>query len=214
MFTGIVTAPGTVDSSEDRAGVRRLGISLPAGSHFLGDAGIGDSIAVDGACLTVVAFRADRFEVELVASTLERTIAGDYEVGTVVNLERAARLGSRLDGHLVQGHIDGTGRLAAVREDGGTRFLDFEIPLDVWQQTILHGSITLNGVSLTVNTLEAPDRCGVAIIPHTWAESNLGALTLGDRVNVEGDLIGKYVRRLMQPGSHEDGTPEASPPRP
>ncbi len=206
MFTGIVTAMGTIDLAEDRDGVRRLGITTGVGSGFLADAGVGDSIAVDGACLTVVAFSPERFEVEVILSTIERTIAGDYRPGSVVNLERAALLGSRLDGHLVQGHIDGTGRLASIREDGGTRFLDFELPADVWQQTILHGSITLNGVSLTVNTLDAPNCCGVAIIPHTWDGTNFGNLTPGAAVNVEGDLIGKYVRRLMEPGSHGDGT--------
>lgn len=207
MFTGIIAALGTVDLSEDMAGVRRLGISLPADSDFLAGAGLGDSIAVDGTCLTVVEFSAKRFEVELVLSTLDRTIAGAYGVGSVVNLERAAQLGSRLDGHLVQGHVDGTGRVTEVRAEGGTRFLDFVLPSEVWRQTILHGSITLNGVSLTVNTLDDPDRCGVAIIPHTWVETNLGRLKAGDRVNVEGDLIGKYVRRLMQPGSNDEGAP-------
>ena len=205
MFTGIITTLGTIALAEDRDGVRLLRVSLEDDTDFLSGAVVGDSIAVDGACLTAVRIASDHFEAELVASTLERTIAGSYTVGSVVNLERAMLMGGRLDGHLVQGHIDGTGRLSSVREDGGTRFLDFEVPDAVWQQTILHGSITLNGVSLTVNSLNAPNRCGVAIIPHTWGETNLGRLTPGDPVNVEGDLIGKYVRRLMEPGSHGDG---------
>ena len=203
MFTGIVAATGRVTRTEDTEGLRRLRVELEweadGEGAFLSDGGIGDSIAVDGACLTVVALEARAFEVELVRSTLDRTVAGGYETGSRVNLERAARLGSRLDGHIVQGHVDGTGALVNVREDGGTRFLDFRIPSGVWDATILHGSITLNGVSLTVNTLDAPDRCGVAIIPHTWEVTNLGDLAPGDPVNVEGDMIGKYVKKLVRP---------------
>lgn len=160
MFTGIVEAQGRVWAVEDQPGGRRLRFSLGANQDFLGGTAVGDSIAVDGACLTVVWLSADHFEVELVSSTLERTIAARYEAGAVVNLERAMLMGSRLDGHLVQGHVDGIGELVSVTDQGGTRLLDFSIPVEIWEQTILHGSITLNGVSLTVNTLDAPDRCG------------------------------------------------------
>jgi riboflavin synthase len=154
---------------------------------------------VDGACLTPVAVEPDGFVVELVLSTLSRTRAGRYVVGSPVNLERAMRADGRLDGHIVQGHVDGVGELLGVRQEGDTRFVDFRIPTEVWDLTILHGSITLNGISLTVNGLEAPDRCQVAIIPHTWTHTNLFALEPGDPVNVEGDLMGKYVQKILGP---------------
>ena len=203
MFTGIVAASGRIAALEDAEGLRRLRIEVVREAEdsegFLADASTGDSIAVDGACLTVVALEATAFEVELIVSTLSRTIAAGYAVGTIVNLERAARLGSRLDGHIVQGHVDGVGELLSEREEGGTWFLDVRLPTEVWDLTILHGSITLNGVSLTVNALDAPDRCQVAIIPHTREVTNLGRLVPGARLNVEGDMIGKYVRKLVRP---------------
>lgn len=210
MFTGIVTALGTVSAVREGEGAHRLRIDTPAG--FLDGVSIGDSIAVDGACLTPVRLDGDAFEVDAVLSTLERTLAGRYRPGTRVNLEKAMALGARLDGHLVQGHVDGRGRLVQFEERGETRFLTFEVPDDVWTATIEHGSITLNGVSLTVNGLSAPDRLQVAIIPHTWEHTNLGLLSTGDAVNVEGDLLGKYVGRIL--ASRFGGGPEgaSSPP--
>jgi riboflavin synthase len=133
--------------------------------------------------------------VEAIATTLSRTIAGGYRAGSRVNLERGLRLSDRLDGHFVQGHVDGVGELAAVRREGQHRLLDFRIPPEIAAVTILHGSIALNGVSLTVNALDRGE-CQVAIIPHTWERTNLRDLTAGDSVNVEGDLIGKYVGRM------------------
>lgn len=195
MFTGIVEAMGRITSVEEVPGGRRIVLAAPAG--FLAEVRTGDSIAVDGACLTAVEIADDTVRIDAVLSTLERTVAGRYTRGVAVNLERAMVMGARLDGHLVQGHVDGLGELLCVRDEGGTRFLDLRIPTEVWEQTILHGSITLNGVSLTVNALEAPDRIQVAIIPHTWEVTNLARLTPGDPVNVEGDLLGKYVGRIL-----------------
>ena len=203
MFTGIVESVGRVDRIEDREGLRRLLIRCDP--KLLGGVRPGDSIAVDGACLTPVWVGDEEFTVELVTSTLSRTVAGGYVEGSPVNLERAMRADGRLDGHLVQGHVDGIGSLESVRIEGGTHFLDVQIPGDVWSMTILHGSITLNGISLTVNALGAPDRCQVAIIPHTWERTNLSALRPGDGVNVEGDMMGKYVRRLLAPHLTDTG---------
>lgn len=197
MFTGIVTAVGTVEDVRDAEGLRTLSVHCDA--SFLEGAGVGDSIAVDGACLTPVAVEEDGFIVELVASTLARTVAGGYVPGHRVNLERAMVVGGRFDGHVVQGHVDGIATLIGLREEGGTRYLDFALPDEVWALTLLHGSITLNGISLTVNALEPPDRCQVAIIPHTWNQTNLSALRPGDGVNVEGDVMGKYVKRILDP---------------
>ncbi|HSG48495.1 MAG TPA: riboflavin synthase, partial [Longimicrobiales bacterium] len=195
MFTGIVEAMGTVVEARDVPGLRRMVVQVEP--SFLAGVAPGASIAVDGACLTPVSVEEDRFEVELVLSTLDRTVAGGYAPGSRVNLERAMRADGRLDGHVVQGHVDGVGSLLEVRQEGDTRFLDFRIPREVWDLTILHGSIALNGISLTVNALEAPDRCQVAIIPHTWTHTNFSSLGPGDGVNVEGDLMGKYVQKIL-----------------
>ena len=185
---------GAVRAVEPRHGSVAIEIEAP----FASDLVLGQSVAIDGACMTVESVQAGAFSVSAIQSTLERTVAGEYQVGTAVNLERAMPLGARLDGHIVQGHVDGVGRLIAVRDAGDTRFLDFEIPEAVSRVTILHGSITLNGISLTVNGLEQP-RCQVAIIPFTWEHTNISTLTSGDPVNVEGDLIGKYVQRMAAP---------------
>jgi riboflavin synthase len=195
MFTGIVEAVGEVLELEPIDGGAHLRVRCPEG--FTGPLAPGASIAVDGACLTAVTLDRDAIHFDLVASTLERTVAGRYARGHAVNLERALIAGSRLDGHLVQGHVDGVGHLEQIRDVGGTRFLNFRIPRKIQAATILHGSITLNGVSLTVNALDDPERIEVAIIPHTWEHTNLGRLETGDPVNVEGDLIGKYVGRLL-----------------
>lgn len=208
MFTGIITAMGTVGSVQDVDGARRIRIETPEG--FLEDVGVGDSIAVDGACLTPVSVEARGFRVDAVLSTLDRTVAGTYAPGSRVNLEKAMVLGARLDGHMVQGHVDGPGALVAVETRGDTRFLTFSVPRDVWEETILHGSIALNGISLTVDRLDAPDRVRVAIIPHTWSHTNLADLEPGDRINVEGDLLGKYVGRIL--ASRTAGSPESGPP--
>ena len=195
MFTGIVTAVGTVASIEEGDDLRRIRIDTPAG--WTEGTVVGDSISVDGACLTPIAVDEGGFVVEAIKSTLERTRAGVYGVGVPVNLEKAMRLGDRLDGHWVQGHVDGMGRLSSVRDAGETWFLEFALPQEVWALTILHGSITLNGISLTVNRLAEPDLCEVAIIPHTWSHTNLSKLDPGDPVNVEGDMMAKYVKRIL-----------------
>ena len=118
-------------------------------------------------------------------------------VGSKVNLERSMVLGGRLDGHLVQGHVDGVGRVLSVRQEGDYWLMDFQVPELVSHLTILHGSITVNGVSLTVNALPAEGQCQVGIIPFTWDHTNLGSLKPGDQVNLEGDLVGKYVAKLL-----------------
>jgi riboflavin synthase len=206
MFTGIIESVGRVQTVEDVPGGRRLWIQVD--DDLLLDVSPGDSIAVDGACLTPVQVEARRFRVDVVASTLSRTIATGYGEGHRVNLERAMTLGDRLDGHLVQGHVDGVGHLVSIREDGETRFLLFRIPEQIHRATIPHGSIALNGISLTVNALRDPDLLEVAIIPHTWSHTNLLHLGENRRINVEGDLIGKYVGRLLHsksipPSSHD-----------
>ncbi len=194
MFSGIVEEVGTVRATREMDGARELEIDA---SVVLEDLQPGASVGLDGACHTVVEVLAGGFTVNSVGTTLSRTVAGDYTEGSPVNLERALAIGTRLDGHLVQGHIDGVGDLIGVEHRGEYRLLDFRIPSDVASGTILHGSITLNGVSLTVNAISGDHICQVAVIPFTWEHTNLSMLEPGGRVNVEGDLIGKYVRRLL-----------------
>ena len=194
MFTGIVEAVGEVVSVERRDTGRTLVVAAP----FAKEVTEGQSVAVDGACLTATAAGDGTFAVEVGASTLERTVAGGYAPGSRVNLERAIRLDDRLDGHLVQGHVDGLGNFLGGSTTGETRFLDFEIPPDVFSTTILYGSIALNGISLTVNRLRSEAVCQVAVIPFTWKHTNLFSLAPGDSVNVECDLVGKYVRRMIE----------------
>jgi len=202
MFTGIVEEVGTVARVETRGDTREITIRAPGMAPDLGQ---GDSVAIDGACQTVVRTTADSFLVQSIGTTLSRTVAGHYRVGSRVNLERAMILGSRLDGHLVQGHVDAVGELAAVSESGGFRLMDFGVPSDVWGQTILHGSIAINGISLTVNALREPDGVQIGIIEHTWEHTNLKDLRPGDPVNLEGDLIGKYVGRMLASQGRHNG---------
>ena len=194
MFSGIVEEVGTVRATRDMDGARELEIDA---SVVLEDLQPGASVCLDGACHTVVEVLDGGFTVNSVGTTLSRTVAGDYAQGSRVNLERALAIGTRLDGHLVQGHIDAVADFIAVEHRGEYRLLDFRIPSDVASGTLLHGSITLNGVSLTVNAISDDHICQVAVIPFTWEHTNLSRLETGARVNVEGDLIGKYVRKLL-----------------
>jgi riboflavin synthase len=198
MFSGIVEEVGTIRATREMDGARELEIEAKV---VLEDLQPGSSVSLDGACHTVVDVLAGGFTVNSVGTTLSRTVAADYTEGSPVNLERAVAMGTRLDGHLVQGHVDAVGGLIGIEDQGEYRLLDFRIPSDVASGTILHGSITLNGVSLTVNAISDDDVCQVAVIPYTWEHTNLSRLEAGARVNVEGDLIGKYVRRLLSDGS-------------
>lgn len=196
MFTGIVETTGRVAEVEDRETTRRFVLEAPELAPELAP---GDSVAVDGACLTVTDRSATTFSVDVIGTTLERTIAGRYGSGTRVNLERAMKVGARFDGHIVQGHVDSIGHLKSVMKDGEFWRMDFALPAEVLRTTVLHGSITLNGVSLTVSDLMGGDQVQIGIIPFTWEHTNLGELAPGDPVNVEADLIGKYVGRLLAP---------------
>lgn len=194
MFSGIVETVGTVVAVRERDGAREIIIRAGDLTESLQP---GASVAVDGACLTAVAVLDDGFKVEAVGTTLSRTIAGSYRPGSRVNLERSLRVGDRLDGHLVQGHVDATGELLSVATRGEYHLMDFRLSSSVGELTILHGSIAINGVSLTVNEVDGPEACQVAIIPYTWTHTNLADLATGDPVNLEGDLIGKYVGRML-----------------
>jgi len=194
VFTGIIEEVGTIAAVSDDRGGRVFTIACDTVRAGLR---LGDSIAVDGVCLTATTLHDTGFTVEAVATTLERTTLGAFSPGHGVNLERAMALGDRLGGHIVQGHVDGVGRVVSVQDRGELWLIDFTLPPDVAAVTVLHGSITLNGISLTVNEVPAPGVCQVSIIPYTWEHTNLAQLRVGDAVNLEGDTIGKYVRHLL-----------------
>ncbi len=194
MFSGIVEAMGTVQRVTPGRSSARLEIEVPT---FSAEVKIGDSVAVDGTCLTVTEIEGQQLSFDVIGTTLEKTIAGGYREGSAVNLERALRLGDRLDGHIVQGHVDGTGHLIECVKHDDYWTASFQLPLDVHAHSLHHGSVTLNGVSLTIAELGSNGVVRVGLIPHTYAHTNLGALEAGDPVNVEGDVIGKYVARLL-----------------
>ena len=200
MFTGIIEELGRVRAIDRREGGARLEI---AASTVLADARPGDSIAVNGCCLTVVDRGDGWWAADAVIETLERTALGSLERDDSVNLERPLRLSDHLGGHLVQGHVDAVGQVAARRPlaDGSTRFT-FSAPADVLRYVVEKGSVAVDGISLTVAAL-GDDAFDVAIIPHTLAVTTLGQRDPGAAVNVEADLIAKYVERLLVPTSRE-----------
>jgi riboflavin synthase len=193
MFTGIVTAVGRVREARSASGGRELVIDAP-----YDDLDDGESIAVDGACLTVTGRGPGWFRVHAVATTLERTRFGSMAEGTRVNLERAVRVGDRLGGHLVQGHVDGLGRVAGVRRQEDATLMDIEVPEAVSAVSIPLGSITVDGVSLTVNAMPGPGVVQVSLIPFTLQHTTLGERRAGDAVHLEGDTVGKYVGELVR----------------
>lgn len=194
MFTGLIECRGQLVRVEEGDGSRTLYIQAPT---LVPELTLGQSIAVDGVCQTVVETVDDCFVVQAVGATLGRTTLGGYAPQREVNLERSLAVGDRLDGHLVQGHVDGIGRILGIHRDGDQHLVDVEIPAEVWSHTLLHGSITLDGISLTVNQRWPDNEIQVAVIPHTWDVTTLSLRSAGDGINVEGDLIGKYVGNLL-----------------
>jgi riboflavin synthase len=192
MFTGIVQAVGRIDRFVPGESGARARIDAP--DLDLADALLGDSIAVDGCCLTVVSLDATGFEVDISRETLDCT-AG-FRAGQRLNLEKALRANDRLGGHLVTGHVDGVGEVVSVTPEGDNRRLALRMPPELSRYVARKGSITVNGVSLTVNRVE-DDVFAVNLIPHTLAMTNLGALASGSQVNLEVDLIARYVERML-----------------
>lgn len=204
MFTGIIEEVGSVESVAPAGAGVAIRVEAPGMSSALRE---GESVSIDGACQTVVAADERGFGVEAVATTLGRTTLGDFRPGRRVNLERALALGDRLGGHLVQGHVDGVGRVRSVVPRREHTLIDVAVPDEVAAITVLHGSLALNGVSLTVNALPAPGVVQLSIIPFTLEHTALADLAVGDAVNLEADLIGKYVQRLVERSApHLSGT--------
>lgn len=192
MFTGLITDLGVVRAvTGGRSKTFRLKTTYDTATLELGE-----SIAVDGACLTVTSFDADSFTVDASHETLSRTTLGEKKVGDRVHMERALRLGDRLGGHWVSGHIDGLGKVVAKREIAGAIEIDIEAPRDMEGLFIEKGSIAIDGVSLTINNTQR-NRFSVAIIPFTQGKTRLQDYRIGQNVNLEGDILGKYVQKLL-----------------
>ena len=195
MFTGIIEGTGRVVSVEETNGGRRLGVSADLATDGLDT---GESIAVAGACMTVVSSQSGSFVFDVSAESLRRTTLGAFAEGDAVNLERSLKFGDRLGGHMVSGHIDGLGRLAARRAEGDSTLLTFEVPQELTRLTVEKGSVAIDGVSLTCFSCRK-DSFEVAVVPHTLEVTTLGGLGEGQRVNVETDVLGRYVAKLVEP---------------
>ena len=194
MFTGIIIATGSIESIREKGG--DLELAVDAARLETGRIGIGDSISVQGACLTVTRKEGARFYADVSRETMAKTTLGTLRPGSRVNLEPSLRAGDALGGHLVSGHVDGVGTLTAAKEDARSWRLEFELPAELTRFVAPKGSICINGVSLTVNGA-ADLRFDVNIIPHTRQETTLGDLHLGDSVNIEIDVIARYIDRLL-----------------
>ena len=193
MFTGIIEATGEVKKIEKEGTNVHFTLSCP----FTQELKIDQSLAHNGCCLTVVKISGEEYTVTAINETLEKTNLGNLEIGSLVNLERCMIMNGRLDGHIVQGHVDKTGELVSVENIDGSYFLTFKYEEDGTSTTVPQGSITVNGISLTV--AESKDnQFSVALIPYTWEYTNMKTLKAGDKVNLEFDIIGKYIAKLLK----------------
>lgn len=203
MFTGIIEGLGTISSVRPTGQGSRLAV---AAGFDLTATKIGDSIAVNGACLTVVTLAGRRFEADVSPETLEKTTFGRVKIGERVNLERALLLSSRVDGHLVSGHVDATGVISGRETVGNATLVTVEVPSDAARYIIPKGSVAVDGISLTVNQCDERS-FNVSIIPHTGLVTTIGFKKRGERVNIETDMIGKYVERFLRPDKTDEKDP-------
>jgi riboflavin synthase len=197
MFTGLVEEIGRITAHRVDGDAARLSVGC---AEVLDDLPVGASIALDGCCVTVTDVDGDGFSVDLMAETLRVTSLGGLAVGSRVNLERAMSAQSRFGGHLVQGHVDAVGTVVGIEDLPGTRFLKVSVPPELERYLVPKGSITLAGVSLTIASLDA-STVTIGLIPHTLAETTLSDRTVGDPINLEVDVVAKYVERMMPPRS-------------
>ena len=199
MFTGIIEAVGEIAGARQSTAGMRLRVDTALAPHLA----LGDSLAVNGTCLTIVALHPDAVEMDVSPETLRVTSLGGLTAGRLVNLERPMRAGAHFGGHFVQGHVDATGTLAAVRPEGESRRMTVTFPVELAPNIVPRGSIAVDGISLTVASVDgarspSSTRFDVQIIPFTWAHTNLRILTIGGLVNLECDIRGKYVLRAVE----------------
>jgi riboflavin synthase len=192
MFTGLVESLGKVTSLENLGEQARLTLSIP----FAGELALGDSVAVNGCCLTVAGMAGDHVHFDVLAQTLRVTSLGKLSVGSAVNLERALRVGDRLGGHFVQGHVDAVGEILSLEENGQDHVLEVSLPQEIHRLCVAKGSIAIDGISLTIADLKR-DSSVFWITPHTFANTNLRDAKAGDAVNLEADMLAKHVARLV-----------------
>lgn len=194
MFTGLIEETGTVVEIKKANNGAVITVKCSA---ILDDLKFGDSVAIDGVCQTVTALHNDGFEVEASAETLSLTILNDYRKGQVVNLERAMRADSRLGGHIVTGHVEGTGQFIRAEKQGLASIMHFRAPENIMKYAVYKGSIAVNGISLTIASLDE-NSFSVAVIPATMAQTNFNSLQQGDKVNLESDIFAKYVEKFTR----------------
>lgn len=195
MFTGIVETRGEVASMEPTGGDVRITVS--AQEYFDRDISLGDSIAVNGCCLTVVECLDDQFSFDVSKESMSLTLIGNWQVGTQVNLEMALLPTTRMGGHMVSGHVDGLATLTMLEQDARSWRMAFEAPQELRKYIVKKGSITIDGISLTVNNV-SDNSFDINVIPHTFKVTNLGGLGVGDQVHIEVDLIARYLESLLQ----------------
>lgn len=193
MFTGIVEGKGIVTRIEERPGGRKLWTDIGA---LAGGLKMGGSVSVNGCCTTIVELEGRIFATELMEITLQKTNLGDVIVGTPVNIERPMKMGDELGGHLVQGHVDGVGEVTKVTALESSHVVEIRVPPPLVKYVVATGSVSVNGVSMTVAEISG-DRLTLGVIPHTWEVTNFGEFKPGVRVNIEVDLIGKYIEKLL-----------------
>ena len=198
MFTGLIQAVGAVSAIKHEETSARLEISSPEIATQIAQ---GDSVSVNGVCLTVISFDKEKFSVDVMVQTLNLTSTGSLEVGSAVNLELATRTADRLGGHIVQGHVDGVATVSKISADSKWTRMDISIPKDLMRYVVAQGSICVEGVSLTVGELNDPaDQISVWLIRETLAKTNLSKKAIGDKLNIEVDVLAKYVERLIARG--------------
>jgi len=193
MFTGLIEEIGQITRIDPIAGGKKIRVLA---SKILDDIKVDDSIAINGVCLTATKIEQDGFWADAVGETLNKTTLVNMRVGAQVNVERALKLSDRLGGHLVQGHVNGIATITQINKLGENYFLEINIPRELTKYTIDEGSISIDGISLTIAKLN-DTKVGVSVIPHTWAASNLKDKKVGDLVNIETDVLAKYIEKLL-----------------
>jgi riboflavin synthase len=196
MFTGIIEAAGKIDALDRRGSDARIRVSLAEAPEIAAETKLGDSIAVNGCCLTVAGFASDHFSADLSAETLSRTSLGEKKAGDIVNLERPLAAGARMGGHFVQGHVDGVGRVATVVPEGESWWLSIEVGEQLRRYVVEKGSIAVDGISLTVARWH-DGFADIAVVPFTHTHTNVRVMKPGDAVNLEIDILAKYVESLL-----------------